>query len=492
MNNSDSIKKKVLSSFIWAFFERCGTQGVGLVINVILARLLLPDDYGALAIMVIFTNLANQIVLNGFNTALIQNRDVIDEDYSSVFHVSMMIAAVLYAVIYFSAPSIGRYYALPTLVRPLRVLALILFPGALQSIQSARLKRELNFKRLFYLTLASSVSGGIAGILIAFRGGGVWALVAQQLFGNISTCIVFWFVLRWRPRFVINWRRTKVLFSFGWKLLVSGILDTLYNDLTGLIIGKKYTTTMLAYYDKGKLLPGRLISNIHSSIQSVMLPAMAREQEYRDRCKAMLRRSIQVTSYVLFPMMAGLAAVSTPVVTILLTEKWLPCVPFMQLTCLIYAASPIMGANLQALNAMGRSDIFLKLEIVKKIVGLSVLAVTVLCFNSAIAIVWGNVLSIPFYLAVNAAPNKKIVGYSFKEQIQDILPPLLLSALMFCVVSAVEAIGLSVWATLVVQILVGVVLYTGLSALLRLEGFVYILAIIKPYIKQMKQRRLGQ
>ena len=205
----------------------------------------------------------------------------------------------------------------------------------------------------------------------------------------------------------------------------------------------------------------------------------------------MLRRSIQVTSFVLFPMMAGLAAVSTPIVTILLTEKWLPCVPFMQLTCLLYAANPIMGANLQALNALGRSDIFLKLEIIKKIVGLSILAITVFCFQSALAIVWGNVLTIPFGLFVNAFPNRKIVGYSFREQMRDIFPPMLLSVLMFCMVSAIEMFRLSVWTTLIVQILAGVAFYTGISALLKLESFTYTFNIIKPYIRHIKRRRTG-
>lgn len=488
MNDNNSIKKKVLSSFMWAFLERCGAQGVGLVINIVLARLLLPDDYGVLAIMVIFTNLANQIVLNGFNTSLIQNKDVIDEDYSSVFHVSIAAAAVLYGVIYFSAPFIGEYYGIPTLVTPLRVLALVLFPGALQSIQSAKLKRELDFKKLFYLTLVSSTIGGVVGVLIAFGGGGVWALVAQQLCGSIGTCVALWFVLRWRPRAVINWRRTGILFSFGWKLLVSSTLDTLYNDLTGLIIGKKYKTTMLAYYDKGSMLPSKLISNIHSAIQIVMLPAIAREQEHRDICKAMLRRSIQVISFVIFPMMAGLSAVATPVVTILLTEKWLPCVPFMQLTCLIYAANPIASANLQAMNAMGRSDMFLKLEIIKKIVSLTVLTITVVYFHSAIAIVWGNVLQIPFCLFINALPNKWIVGYSFKEQMRDIFPPLLLSVLMYCLVSAIGYAGFSVWMTLVFQILTGVVFYTGVSALLKLGGYTYVINIATPFLRKIAEK----
>lgn len=489
MGDGGNIKKRFLSSLAWAFLERCGAQGVGLVINIILARLLLPEDYGALAIMVIFTNLANQFVLNGFNTSLIQNRDVTDEDYSSVLHVSLILTVLLYGVIYACAPMIGNYYKTPSLIRPLRVLALLLFPSALQSVQTARLRREMDYRQLFYLTVISSAIGGIAGIVIALNGGGIWALVTQQLCGALGTCAVLWVKLRWRPRAVINWKRVGTLFSYGWKLLAASILNTLYNDLAGLIIGKKYTTTTLAYYDKGQMLPRKLMSNISDSIQNVMLSALAREQDDRARCKAMLRRSIQVGCFVIFPMMAGLAAVAPPLIEILLTEKWLPCVPYMQLTCVIYASNSITSANLQAMNALGRSDMFLKLEIIKKIVGLSVLAITVLCFHSAIAIVWGNVLLIPFYLLVNAAPNKKIVGYPFGEQLRDIFPPFLLSALMFCAVSAIEVIGLPVWITLAAQILAGVVFYICGAWLLRIESFFYIINMAKPFLHKYKTRK---
>lgn len=482
MDNGDHIKKKVLSSLAWSFLERCGAQGVGLLVNIILARLLLPEDHGTLAIMMIFVNLANQLVQNGFSTSLIQNRDVTDEDYSSVLYISLILSTLLYGVIYFCAPIIAVYYKALSLTEPFRVLALLLFPSALQSVQTARLRREMDFKQLFHLTVLSSMVGGAAGVAMAFGGLGVWALVVQQLCASVCTCIVLWLKLRWKPQTVMNWRRVGILFSYGWKLLAASILNTLYNDLAGLIIGKKYTTTTLAYYDKGQMIPQKLMTNVSDSMRSVMLSALAKEQNDRMRCKAMLRRSLQVSSFIIFPMMAGLAAVARPVVEILLTEKWLPCVPFMQLTCIIYAANTIASANLQAMNALGRSDMFLKLEIIKKIVGLSVLAVTVFYFHSAIAIMWGTVATIPFGLFVNAFPNKKIVGYSFTEQMRDIFPPLLLSVLMFCVVSVIGRAGLSIWGTLVIQILTGVVFYAGVSALLKLESFSYTLGIIKPYI----------
>lgn len=488
MEDNSGIKKKVVSSLVWAFLERCGAQGVGLVINIILARLLLPEDYGVLAIMVIFTGLANQFVQSGFGTSLIQNPQVTDEDYSSVLHVSMMITVALYGILWIAAPVIGSFYKTPGLVWPLRILSLVLFTGSLQSVQTARLRREMDFKSLFYLTLASSISGGVVGVLLAFSGGGIWALVAQQLVGGISTCVVLFIRLRWRPRAVINWSRVGRLFSYGWKLLAASLLNSLYTNLTGLIIGKKYTPTMLAYYDKGQMLPNKLISNINDSIQNVMLPALAGEQDHRERCKQMMRRSVQVSCFAIFPMMAGLAAVAEPVVTILLTEKWLPCVPFMQLTCLIYASIPISTANLQAIKAMGRSDVFLKLEIVKKVMELTTLAITVLCFDSALAIMCGTAVTMPLGLFLNAFPNKKIIGYSFGEQIRDIFPPLLLSLVMFGAVYAAGFLGLSVWLKLAVQILLGVAVYAGGAALLKFESFYYVLNMLRPYVRRVLHR----
>ena len=486
MADNSQIKKKVISSLVWAFLERCGTQGVGLIVNIILARLLSPEDYGVLAIMIIFVSLANQFVQNGFSTSLIQNPDVAEEDYSSVFHISMGVTLILYLVLWGLTPAISAFYDIPTLTKPFRVLCLVLFPGSVQSIQTARLRREMDFKNIFRLTLTASIAGGAVGILLAFYGAGIWALVAQQLTGSISICVVLFIRLKWHPRAVLNWNRVKTLFSYGWKLLAASLLNTLYNNLTGLIIGKKYTPTMLAYYDKGQMLPNKLISNIDTSIQNVMLPALANEQQNLAICKQMMRRSMQMSCFLIFPMMAGLSAVATPVIMILLTDKWLPCVPFMQLTCLIYASIPISTANLQAIKALGRSDVFLKLEIVKKVIGLAALAVAISCFDSALAIMWGSAITMPLGLFLNAFPNKKIVGYSFSEQLHDILPSLILSLIMFGFVYAVKFLNLALWIELIVQVLLGVAIYTGGAVLLKFESLYYILKMLRPYFQRVR------
>lgn len=477
-------KNRVFSSFIWSVSERFGAQFIGIVVNILLARLLNPEDFGILAIMVIFTNLANQLVQNGFNTSLIQNKDVTDEDYSSVFNVSMLITLGVYLVIYAVAPIIADFYNSPGLVKPLRVLALIVFPGTIQSVQTAKLKRNLEFKKLFVLTLISSITGGGVGIFLAFRGSGVWALVGQQLIGSISTCIVLFYALKWKPHIVINFQRIKILFSYGWKLLVASLLNTVYNDITGLVIGKKYNTSMLAYYDKGQMFPSRMVTSINDSIQNVMLPALSQYQDEREKCKELMRQSVKVSCYVIFPLMAGLAAVANPLVSAILTDKWLACVPFLQLACINYAFNPIASANLQAMKAMGRSDIFLKLEIIKKVIGMIVLVITVFCFESPLAIVAGTTATIPLGLFINAYPNKRIVGYSFSEQMKDILPSLLLSLQMFAIVYVVSYIHLNNIILLIVQMGVGAAVYIVSSKIFHVESFDLLLNIIKSYLKK--------
>lgn len=488
MDTDSNSKKKIVSSLMWAFLERCGAQGIGLVVNIILARLLTPDDYGILAIITIFTNISAQFVQNGFGVALIQNSSVSEEDYSSVFHVGLGITAALYGVIWIFAPQIGVFYETDALVWPLRVLSITLFLGTVQSVQTAKLRREMDFKSLMFLTLIASSCGGAVGILLAWLQAGVWALVFQQLMASIATCAALFLRYRWIPKMKISWRRVRILFSFGWRILASGLMETLYTNLNGLIIGKKYSPSMLGYYDKGSMLPNQVISNINSSIQNVMLSALSRQQGDLERCKQMVRRAMQLSCFLIFPMMAGLAATAETVVAILLTEVWLPCVPFMQLSCLIYATIPISTTNLQIIKAMGRSDIYLKLEIIKKVIGLVILIITVVCFDSVFAIMLGTAITMPIGVLINASPNKQLIGYSFKEQFIDLMPPMLLSVAMFIVVYGIKWFSISLWPKLTLQVLTGVVFYVAMAAIFRLESFIYVWNQIKTHVMRNKTR----
>jgi O-antigen/teichoic acid export membrane protein len=421
------------------------------------------------------------------NTALIQKKTVDQVDYSSVFFLSLGIATSLYVLLYFVAPFIARFYDNQSLVSVLRVLALTLFPGAFNSIQNAIVSRTMQFKRLFYSSIGAGIISGVVGISLAYLGYGIWALVFQQLINQVCITLILWFTVKWRPTLQFSLERVKVLFSFGWKLLVSSLIDTTYRDLRSLIIGKVYTPAMLGYYNRGEQFPKLVISNINGSIQSVMLPALAAHQDYADRVKSMMRRSIVTSSFIVFPMMVGLAVVAEPLVILLLTEKWLPSVPFLQIFCASFALWPIHTANLQAINAMGRSDIFLKLEIIKKVLGLAILAVSLpfgVYFLALSQIVSGIISSF-----INAYPNKKLLNYGYGEQVKDILPSLGLSLFMGIAVYMILYLGLSPLLTMGIQILVGIIIYVGIAYLFKLECFTYLVQTILGLFKDKKATR---
>lgn len=479
-----SSKQQILSGLVWKFLERFGVQASQFVLQLVLARILDPEHYGVLSMMVIFTTLANVFIQRGFNTALIQNKNVTEEDYSSVFYITMSIAAVLYGILFAAAPWIAAFYKMPELVQPFRVLCLVLFPGALNSIQIAKVSRAMDFKKIFRSNLAAILVAGSVGITLAFLGAGLWALVAQYILNVLVACVVMWFTVRWRPRLVCNLKRVKELFAYGWKLLVSSLMDTLHQDLRSLIIGRKYDAGTLGYYNRGKQFPQFIINAINTTVQSVLLPAMSEKQDERDKLKTMMRISITLSAFVIFPMMAGLAGVARPLVELLLTEKWLPCVPYMQIYCFSLAFRPVHSCNLQAINATGRSDIFLKLEIIKKIIGTIALVIAVVCFDSPIAIAMTGIVTTLLNCFVNAFPNRKLVGYSYEEQMLDILPAFTAAMLMFGVVLLIELLQLNSYVTMMVQIIAGVAVYVGLAVVFRIKAFDTILSIIKKYSKK--------
>lgn len=482
------MKQSIGTGFAWKLLERFGVQGIQFVLQLVLARLLSPEHYGALSMMVIFTSLANVFVQSGLNTALIQNKDVTEEDYSSVFWVSLGIAGIMYSMIFLGAPSIAKFYDMPDIVAPLRVLALMLFPGALNSIQLAKVSRELDFKKVFYSNIGGILIAGIAGIVIAFLGGGLWALVIQNILNMTVACGVMLFTVKWCPRLVCNLQRVAVLFQFGGKLLVSGLLDTLERNLSSLVIGRKYDSGTLGYYNRGNQFPQFILNAITGAMDSVLLPALSANQDETTQVKAMTRNAMTLSAYIIFPMMAGLAAVGEPLVRLLLTEKWLPAVPYLQISCFVFAFYSVHVCNLQAINAMGRSDLFLKLEIIKKSYGLAFLVVAVVFFDSPMAIAMTGVIGTGLGWFVNSYPNKKLIEYSFGEQFRDLLP-MILMALLLCVWVLLIGYGCDMLhipdvITLMIQIFIGVAVYLLLSVLCKPYPFRVVMETIVGHIKK--------
>lgn len=476
----DSLKRNTITGLIWKFLENIGTYGVSFVVSLVLARLLMPSDYGTIAIITIFISLANIFAQCGFGTALIQRKDVAEDDFSSVLILSFVISVVIYIILFICAPFIAAFYDMPILSPVLRVLAIRILIAPFNSVQESFVVRDMQFKKLFYRSLGATLPSGVIGIAMAYMGFGVWALVAQQLLNAVFMSIIMRFTISWRPKLVFRTKRLKSLFSFSWKLLISSLMNTLYSNIRSLIIGKLYNSEMLGYYNRGWQIPNFVTSNINGSIQSVMLPTLSKVQDNKQRTKAILRRSITMSSFLIFPLMAGLAACAEPMVKLILTEKWLPCVPFLQINCIVYATTPIHTANLQAINAIGRSDVFLKLETIKKAIGLMVIAATVPLGVYAIAL--GGVFNSLIFMFVNAHPNKKLLDYGYAEQITDVLPNICYSAVMFVCVYFVSKLHLPNLLTLLVQVFVGVGIYWLLARLTNSENLAYIISTLKTAI----------
>lgn len=457
-----------------------------MIIQIVLARLLSPENFGTIAIILVFINLAQVFVESGLNTALIQKKDADDLDFSSVFYSSLIIAGILYLLIFAIAPGIAKFYDDSNLTRLLRVLALTLIPGAFNSVQNAYVSRNMLFKKLFYSSLGSIAISGAAGIVAALAGMGVWALVIQNLTNQIAVTVIMWFTVKWRPILKISFTRVKSLFFFGWKLLASGLLNSLSSNLRTLIVGRIYSPADLGYYNRGHQVPTALVNNFNGSIQAVMLPALSSIQDDKDNVKRVVRRSIKTSTFLIFPMMTGLAVVAESLIRVILGEQWLPAVPFLQMFCISSALLPIHTANLQAINAQGRSDIFLKLEVIKNILGLVVLFVSIPYGIYVIAL--GSIVSSFISAFINSWPNKNLFNYSPKEQIIDILPAAGISLVMGVLVFMINFIDLPSLLMLIIQILTGAVIYIVLAKLFKLESYSYIKITVKEIFAARRKR----
>lgn len=481
MKNNENLRSTVISSLIWKFMERIGTQGIQFIVSIILARKLLPSDYGVVSMILVFTAIANVFIQSGFSTALIQKKNADETDFSSVFYVSFVVATICYIILFVSAPYIAKFYNMPEISSILRVISLTLFLGAINSVQNAKISNDMKFKKLFLSSLGAIIVSGTTGIVLAYLGYGAWALVWQQLSNALATTVILWFTSGWKPSLKFSFKRVKSLFSYGWKILCSALLDTVYTNIYNLVIGKFYTSQTLGNYNKGEQFPKLIAVNVDGTISSVMLPAYSKEQDNKLKIKKMVRRSILTSSLLLFPMMFGLAAVSEVVVEILLTDKWLGCVPYMQLLCVVYALYPINSANLQAIKALGKSGCYLKLEVIKKFIGIITLILTLP--YGVFVMTLGQVGVAFLSTFINAYPNRKLLNYNYFEQLKDIFPNLFISLFMFIVVYSLKFININNYLLLIMQVSVGAFIYFVLIRLFKLESFDYLIKLLKNKLK---------
>jgi len=471
-------KSGLLSNISWKFAERITAQLVTLVVSIVLARLLEPKDYGIISIVTIFITLANVLVSDGFGSALIQKKDADELDFSTVLFFNIGFSILLYLFLFFCAPFISNFYGneYSILTPVLRVLGLRIIISGINSVQQAYVSRKMIFRKFFLSTLLGTVVSAVVGIVLAYKGFGVWALVAQYLTNTTVDTIVLAVTVRMPVIFNFSGKRLKSLLNYGSKILGASLLITGFQELRALIIGKIYSSSDLAYYDRGKQFPSLIVTNIDTSIGAVLFPKMSQLQNDIKTVRETTRNSIRFSAYIMCPLMLGMAAVAKPFVSLILTDKWLPCVPLLQLFCIVYLFQPIHTANMQAIKALGHSDTYLKLEMIKKTIELISLLVVMWISVEAIVICMA-VLTISFTF-VNAYPNKKLLNYSFKDQMADILPAIFMSLIMAIIVWSISLLQLPLVLGLGLQIVMGGIIYVLLSIITRNREMKYIISVV--------------
>ena len=469
--------RKIGSSLLWNFGEKMFTQGIQLVISIVLARLLLPEDYGILALVMVFVNVLTVFVETGLGSAIIQKKAIDYKEINQLFTINVLVSVVLYISIYFLAPWIASIYSrydAKLLVAVIRVCTLVLPVGAITSIQNSILYRAFRFKKLFFINIVTVFVSGAIGIAMAYMGYGVWALVAQQIASKSLLFVILLFVLDWKPHCALPNRNTVSMIKYSANILGNRLVVVLYNQFRSLLIGRIYSAEDLAFYNKGETFPSMIATNTDYSLQKVMFSAYSKEQDDLARIKQMMRRTISLSTFVLTPIMLGIAAAATNIILVLLTGKWLPSVTYMRVFCLIYLLQPIKTASAQALDGIGKSKTTLHIGLVSKSIGVISLLVAVRISVRAIvlAALITEVLSMPMYFYINS----KYVNYTIAEQMTDLgknfLPSLAIAAFIYGI--SVFCSSLAPVIQLVLQIICGAVLYIALSFAVRNDSFIYI------------------
>ena len=472
------MQNKVITGFFWKFGEQISSQLVSFVLSIILARLLAPKDYGVIALVQIFISIAQVFVTSGFGNALIQKRDADETDFSTIFYLSELMSVIVYVILFIAAPWISVFYDSPELTSILRVFALQLPLSAFNGIQQAYISKHLMFKKVFISTTVAAIMSGVVGVVMAYFGFGVWSLVWQALSNTIFVSVTLAAQVKWHPQFKFSWRAGKPLVSFGWKLLVSSLLGQFFNQLRSLIIGKFYTATVLAFYNRGQKFPDLITTNIDGTVSTVLFPTLSNINDDLDKVKRAIRKSIRTSTFVIMPLLFGLAATSRPIILLMLTEKWSAAIPFMQILCFSDVFDTVSNTNMQAIQAIGRSDIMLKLEFIKKPIYLILLIIGINI--SFYAVAWTMVIYNVVAVAINMTPNRKLLGYNIKEQLSDMLPALLSSMIMYTVVEFLgNVLPTPILLTLLIQVSAGIAIYVGIAVAFKMEGFKNILGILK-------------
>lgn len=470
-----SYSKSAVSGSAWTILERFGANGVSFIVSIILARLLSPEAYGAIALITIFIQVSDILIQSGLGMALIQNKDVTDVDFSSVFIFNIILSTCIYIIVFLSAPAIAGFYNMEVLSPVLRVLATGIFWGGINNVQQAYVSKKMQFRLFFYATITGTIISGIFGIISAYCGLGIWSLVIQQLTNRVINTLVLWFKVKWRPKKCFSISRFLVLFKFGWKLLVKSLIEVIYSNLYALIIGKTQSGIVLGYYNRGQSFPSFLAQMINVPMQKVLFPLFSKMNSDINMLKSSYRRAVQVGSFVVAPLMFGLAAISDNLVILLLTDKWANASVFSQLWCFSYAFSPILIQSQQVIGAMGKAGILLKVEILQKITGVLFLVLTVR--YGLIIMMYGYIGYVLVSTFISMLMLSKHLPYPIKNQIIDTIPHYLISLVIYVIVSKIWVSSSII--SLVVQIIVGILTYATISSIITKDTFDYCIAMLK-------------
>lgn len=483
---TDALKKKTLTGLFWTFTEVISNQGIQFLIQIFLARLILPEEFGLIGMITVFIAISNSIIDSGFSNALIREKEVNQNDYSTVFYFNLITAIVIYVILYFLSPMISVFFAQPKLSLILRVLAITIIINAFGIIPRAILTRKINFKAQMIINISSSLVSGFIAIILAYKGFGIWSLVFRTIIMQFMQALMLSIVNKWRPSLVFSKNSFEKLFGFGWKLLVSGLIDTIYNNLYYMVIGKMYSASDLGYYTNAQKLRDIAATSISTAVQKVSYPVLSCMQNEEEVLKNMYKKIIKSSVYITFPVMFGLAIVARPLILILFGDNWSKSIIYFQILCLAGMLYPLHAINLNILQVKARSDLFLKLEILKKCVSIILIAIAILSKWGVIGLIWMQVVSSVISFFINSYYSKSIIGYSTLNQMKDILPILIITLFMGI---TTYFIGTFVpnynFIKILIQISFGSVFFIVISYMFKIKEFFSILDIMKKIFKKI-------
>ena len=479
---SESLKDKTVKGTIWTGIERFWVQGVQFLVMLIVARILSPKDYGLIGMLAIFIHVSQSLVESGFSQALIRKKDRTEIDNNTVFYFNLVISLFIYAILYLSAPYIALFYDEPTLCPVMRVFCVVIIIESFNIVQRSLYSAHLDFKKLAHASMSSALISGVAAIYMAKNGFGVWTLVFQQIIFGIISTIILWFYSKWWPKLIFSWKSFKEMFAFGFNLLISGLIETIYNNLYTVIIGKVFNATSLGYYSRADHYAQLPASNFNSIFFRVMYPVLCKMQDDDDKLRENYRKLLRISAFIIFPIMCGLAGAAYPSVVMLIGKKWEYAAVLLVPICLAKMWFPIHAINLNILKVKGRTDYFLKLEIIKKVIGITIIVISIPF--GLLFMCYGQIVSSLIALFINTYYSGKLINLSFWSQMKDISHILITSLCMFAIIKIMNLWIDNVYIQFILDVFVGVVFYSSVVFLFRFKEIEYIKSLRKKENKE--------